>query len=214
MSHEKSESAPKPLARLTSEADLRLYYPAASERALRKQLDHLDSHCKRFIESSPFLVLASFGADGRVDASPRGGEAGFVRCQHERRLLIPDAPGNQRLDSLSNIIQTGQIGLLFMIPGMDETLRVNGKAFVSLDPESLAVFAHLKHRPRSVIDVEVHEAYLHCAKAFMRSQLWNPQHHIDRTNFPTMGEMLRDQTGMTTVIETQEDMLKRYANDI
>jgi PPOX class probable FMN-dependent enzyme len=214
MSHEKSESAPKPLARLTSEADLRLYYPAASERALRKQLDHLDSHCKRFIESSPFLVLASFGADGRVDASPRGGEAGFVRCQHERRLLIPDAPGNQRLDSLSNIIQTGQIGLLFMIPGMDETLRVNGKAFVSLDPESLAVFAHLKHRPRSVIDVAVHEAYLHCAKAFMRSQLWNPQLHIDRTNFPTMGEMLRDQTGMTTVIETQEDMLKRYANDI
>ena len=199
---------------LSDKADLRHHYPWPSERALRKQLDRLDAHCRHFIERSPFLVLASYGSNGRVDASPRGGDPGFVRCQDSHQILIPDAPGNQRLDSLSNIIQTGQLGLLFMIPGVDETLRVNGKARVSVDPSLLAAFAGLRHPPRSLIVVQVQEAYLHCAKALMRSHLWNSDHHIERTSFPSMGEMLRDQTGMDGTVETREAMLKRYANDI
>jgi PPOX class probable FMN-dependent enzyme len=199
---------------LSDQADLRQHYPWPSERALRKQLDRLDTHCRHFIERAPFLVLASYSSDGRADASPRGGDPGFVRCQDAHQLLIPDAPGNQRLDSLSNIIQTGQLGLLFMIPGVDETLRVNGKARVSADPSLLAAFAGLRHAPRSLIVVRVQEAYLHCAKALMRSHLWRHEHHIDRASFPSMGEMLRDQTGMTGTVETQEAMLKRYANDI
>jgi hypothetical protein len=193
---------------------LRTLYPAPKERALRKELDRLDPHCRRFIELSPFVVLASTGADGALDASPRGGVPGFVKAPDEHALLIPDAPGNHRLDTLENIVATGRLGLLFMIPGVDETLRVNGKATLSTDPSLIDQAADERRRPVVVIQVQVEQAYLHCAKAFMRSRLWNPQAQVERSVLPTMGRMLSEQTGLASADETQEQMLARYQADL
>jgi PPOX class probable FMN-dependent enzyme len=191
--------------------DLRDRYPAALERSLRKQLDHVDRHCRRFIELSPFLVLASAGLDGSVDASPRGGPPGFVLVEDESMLLVPDWPGNNRLDSLTNLVSSPDVGLLFMIPGVDETLRVNGTVEIS-DAEALRDrFATDRRRPpRSVLVVTVREAYLHCAKALMRSRLWDPDARVPRNALPTMGEMLRDHIGSTESPESQEAMVARY----
>jgi len=129
-------------------------------------------------------------------------------------MLLPDAPGNNRLDTLANVAATGRVGLLFLIPGIDETLRVNGTARVSDDSALLAPFLAERHPPRVVLAVEVREAYLHCAKAFMRSQLWSSAAQVERSVLPTLGEMLKDQTGAATPPETQEAMLARYAKDL
>ena len=195
---------------------LRELYPAPNERALRKQLDHLDVHCRRFIALSPFVVMASVAAgdDGPLDASPRGGAPGFVKVLDGTTLLIPDAPGNNRLDSLSNVAATGRVGLLFLIPGIDETLRVNGAAQVSDDPALLAHVADDRHPPRVVVHVTVQQAYLHCAKAFMRSKLWSAAAQVERSTLPTIGQMINDQIGLTTPAETHEAMLARYAKDL
>lgn len=193
---------------------LRALYPAPKERALRKQLSQLDAHCLRFIALSPFVVLASAGEHGDLDASPRGGEPGFVHAPDARTLLLPDAPGNNRLDTLVNITQTGRLGLLFMVPGVDETLRVNGRARLSDDPALLARFAGVSRPPRLVIAVSVEQAYLHCAKALMRSSLWSPQSRVERSALPTMGRMIADQIGDAAEPESQEAMLARYARDL
>ena len=193
---------------------LRRVYSEAKGRAVQKQIDHIDVHCARFIGLSPFVVIASVDAYGALDASPRGGAPGFVRVSNARTLLMPDSPGNNRLDTLTNIMATGSVGLLFMIPGVDETLRVNGTARLNDDASILSTFAGDKRTPKLVIEVTVSEAYLHCAKAFMRSQLWNPGSIVDRAALPTMGEMLSDQTGMPGVPETPAEMRARYAADL
>ncbi len=193
---------------------LRALYPDATERALRKQLDHLDPHCQRYVALSPFVVLASLGADGMLDASPRGGAPGFVRVHDAHTLLLPDSPGNNRLDTLGNLIAQGRIGMLFLIPGVDETLRVNGDARVVSDPQLLAGFADDKRTPRVLIEVHVREAYLHCAKALMRSKLWSEQARVERSALPTMNQMIRDQIGSSEPAESQERMLARYAADL
>jgi PPOX class probable FMN-dependent enzyme len=189
-------------------------FPPAKERALRKQLAALDVHCLRFLSMSPYVVLASVGADGLPDASPRGGAPGFVLAPDAHTLLVPDAPGNNRLDTLRNVVLTGRLGMLFMIPGVDETLRVNGDARVSDAPGQLALFAGVSRPPKVVIEVRVREAYLHCAKALMRSRLWDPALHVDRASLPTMGEMIRDQIGDAAPAESQAQMLERYAADL
>ena len=193
---------------------LRRVYSEAKGRAVQKQIDHIDVHCARFIGLSPFVVIASVDAHGALDASPRGGAPGFVRVSDAHTLLMPDSPGNNRLDTLTNIMATGSVGLLFMIPGVDETLRVNGTARLNDDASILSTFAGDKRTPKLVIEVTVREAYLHCAKAFMRSQLWNPGSIVDRAALPTMGEMLSDQTGMPGVPETSAEMRARYAADL
>ena len=193
---------------------LRRVYGEAKIRSLKKQIDHIDAHCARFIALSPFVVIASGDAAGALDASPRGGEAGFVRVANAQQLLIPDSPGNNRLDTLSNIVATGRIGLLFMIPGVDETLRVNGRARLTDDALLLATFANEKRTPKLVIEIAVTDAYLHCAKAFMRSKLWHAESQIDRAALPTMGQMLSDQTGMPGAPETLPEMQARYALDL
>lgn len=199
---------------IDSVAALRHLYPPSKGRALKKQLAHLDPHCQRFIALSPFVVLASGSGVGGFDASPRGGEPGFVEVLDATTLWLPDAPGNNRLDTLENIIETGRIGLLFLIPGVDETLRVNGGARLSSDPEKTARFAHERRTPRVVIEVAVEEAYLHCAKALMRSRLWAEQSLQDRSVLPPMGQMLNDQTGSDGPVESQEAMAARYAPDL
>ena len=194
--------------------DLRKTYPEPKPRALAKQLDHLDPHCRRFISLAPFLVIATVGKDGRVDASPRGGAPGFVRVVDDKTLQLPDALGNNRLDSFTNIVQTGKVGLIFFVPGIDETMRVNGKAKLRNDAEILREFPHDKHPPRIVIEISVEEAYLHCAKALMRSRLWDTDKHIERATFPSMGQMIKDQSGIDGPVETLPEAVERHKSEI
>ena len=198
---------------LTLEA-LRALYGPAHQRAVKKELTQLDAQCLRFIAQSPFVVIASAGIDGAQDASPRGGAPGFVKVHDRSTLLIPDSPGNNRLDTLQNIIQTGQIGLLFLVPGVDENLRVKGRATLLTDEAYLEQCTEPQRKPKLVIKVSVEAAYLHCAKAMMRSALWDPARHVPRASLPTMGQMLKDQTGGDLAAETQAEMLARYAPDL
>ena len=193
---------------------LRDLYGPAKERSLRKQLSSLDAHCLRYVSMSPFVVVSSMGDDGLPDASPRGGEPGFVQAADAHTLLIPDASGNNRLDTLQNIVQTGRLGLLFLIPGVDETLRVNGTARLSTDAALLGRFSGRERSPRLVIEVQVQQAYLHCAKAFMRSNLWSASAQVSRSSLPTMGQMLRDQIGDDVTVESQEQMVERYRAEL
>jgi PPOX class probable FMN-dependent enzyme len=199
---------------ITDLRQLRALYAAPKERAVKKQLAQLDLHCQRFIALSPFVVLATGGAAGEMDASPRGGAPGFVQCLDAHTLLLPDAPGNNRLDTLENIVATGRIGLLFLVPGVDETLRVNGRAVLSQNPDDIARCTDARRTPVLAIRVTVQEAYLHCAKALLRSSLWSPEARIDRQLLPTAGQMLIDHTGIVTPPETQEEMVRRYAPDL
>ncbi len=191
---------------------LRDVYISPKARALKKQLSSLDVYCQRYIALSPFVVLSSSGGQSGLDASPRGGAPGFVKVLDPNHLLIPDSPGNNRLDTLENVISTGQLGMLFLIPGMDETLRVNGRASLHTDAHFLDLCASEIRRPKLVIRVAVHEAYLHCAKAFMRSKLWDTSCHVERQLLPTMNEMISEQTG--TESEPQQETLKRYLTEL
>jgi uncharacterized protein len=195
-------------------ADLRRLYAPPKERTVLKQLSRLDRHCVRFIELSPLVLLASSSALGALDNSPRGGEPGFVQVIDDQTLLLPDASGNNRLDTLENIVATGQLGLLFLVPGVDETLRINGAAQLSTDADILARFAHEKNKPKLVIRIKVRDAYLHCAKAMMRSHLWDPSRHIERDRLPSMGQMIAEQTGIASPPETQAEMVARYRADL
>ena len=199
---------------LDSLEQLRALYPAPKPRAYQKQLSALDVHCRSFIALSPFLVLASTSATRKLDASPRGGVPGFVNVLDDRTLLVPDAKGNNRLDTLHNIIETGQLGLIFLIPGVDETLRINGAARLSTAEAHLQLFAGQKNPPALAIEVTVQEAYLHCAKAFMRSNLWQPSALVPRSALPPLGVMIASQIGLAAPTETQEQMLARYTADL
>ena len=203
---------------ITTLPALRQLYGAARERSLKKEIPSLDAHAVRFIALSPFVVLASSDASGQMDASPRGGDAGFVKVLDAQTLLVPDAPGNNRLDTLENIIATGRLGTLFMVPGFDETLRVNGRAVLSTDPADLALCADARRTPSLVIRLTVESVYLHCAKAFMRSGLWDASRHTDRAQLPSMAEMMRDQIrafkGEEIEAESQAQMLERYQQSL
>ncbi len=189
---------------------LRTLYATPKERAVKKQLAALDRHCKHYISLSPFVVLSSMGGDKVLDASPRGGPPGFVKIIDDNTLLIPDSPGNNRLDTLENIIHTGRLGLLFLIPGVDETLRVNGAAELSVAPADIAQCTTEVRAPKLVIRVKVQQAYLHCAKAFMRSKLWDSTSQIERSQLPTMVDMINEQAAIEGVFETHEEIMRRY----
>lgn len=199
---------------ITSLASLRALYAPRGERSALKELPALDAHAMRFVSLSPFVVLSSASAGGAMDASPRGGAPGFVKVVDAHTLLIADSPGNNRLDTLQNIIETGQLGLLFLLPGMDETLRVNGTAVLSTLESERKLCEDERRVPKLVIKVTVQAAYLHCAKALMRSALWDTTRHVERATLPSMGEMLRDQIGprmgADMPVETQAQMLERY----
>lgn len=198
------------MAAIESLNQLRALYGAPHGRAVAKQLDRLDRHCRSFIALSPFLILATQGADGLGDATPRGDHAGFVSVPDDHTLIIPDRPGNRRLDSLSNIVERPGVGVLFLIPGVDETLRVNGTAVIDDDLALREAHRVEDNLPATVLVVTVKEAYLQCAKALMRSKLWSDETKIERSRLPTMGEMLKDHTRSKETPETQEAMLARY----
>lgn len=200
--------------KINTEKELRELYGFAKGRAVLKELSAFEQHTIRFIELSPFVVISSVGQNGDLDSSPRGGAPGFARVLDNQTLLLPDSKGNNRLDSLVNIIETAKLGCLFMIPGVNETLRVNGHASITTRDDYLAMFTAEKNPPKTVIEVKVTSVYLHCAKAFMRSKLWSADAIIDREMLPTMSQMINDQTKGESVIETQQMMEQRYQKDL
>ena len=199
---------------LESEEQLRELYGYAKGRAKDKQLPSLERHSSNFLAHSPFVTISTYAKSGFVDCSPRGGSPGFVKIINDNCIILPDGKGNNRLDSLVNIIETGQIGCLFLIPGVDETLRINGLARISTSPEYLSLFSDDRNPPKTCIEITIKEVFLHCAKALMRSELWSLKAQIDRADFPTMGAMINDQLSIKDDPETQEDMIARYKRDL
>lgn len=179
---------------VTNEAELRALFPPTHAIALQKALPGLDPHAKAFVARAPFLTIGTQSATGRADVSPRGDAPGFVQVLDDRTLLIPDRPGNNRLDTLSNILANPAVGLLFMIPGFDDTLRINGRARITRDPALLARLSVHDRKPTVAIVVTIEEAFLHCAKAFRRSRLWDPEARQDRREMPSLVKMILDQT--------------------
>lgn len=175
-----------------SEQELRALHAPPSDLVKKKCVSRLDRRCRDFIALSPFLVLGTANAAGKADVSPRGDPPGFVKVLDDTTLLIPDRPGNNLLDSLSNIVANPEVGLLFVIPGFDETLRVNGRAEVVRDPALLAPLAVEAKAPKVAIRVSVREAYLHCAKSFRRARLWDPAARVPRATLPTLAKMVMD----------------------
>lgn len=191
-------------------AALRAHMGAISPLAARKVLPKLDQYCRRFIELSPFLVLATSDADGHLDASPRGDPPGFVRVLDDQSLLLPDRPGNNRVDSFGNVVSAPGVGLIFFVPGIDETLRVNGSASLLTEADALASSAVGGKMPRTGLLIRVAEAFFHCGKALKRARLWDPASQIDRASFPSLGRVIADQIGNLTVEDAEQRIETGY----
>ncbi|HVQ77791.1 MAG TPA: pyridoxamine 5'-phosphate oxidase family protein [Candidatus Binatia bacterium] len=196
---------------VTTEAELREIVGSPSELALRKDIGALDQHARAFIAQSPFLLMATASAAGRCDVSPKGDAPGFVHVLDDRHLAVPDRPGNRRVDGMRNLVENPHIGLIFMIPGREDTLRVNGRAWIVRDDDLLTRMAVQGKRPLLAVGVEVEECFLHCAKAFKRSRLWQPADWPDPSAVACMAEMLVDQTkpGLT-VAEMEHHLQEGY----
>ena len=196
-----------------SAEDLATIYTKPTPRVIAKARPAIDAHAKKFIEMSPFCVLATSGADGSVDASPRGGGIGFVHVAGPNQLLMPDRSGNNRIDSYRNIVEgSGLLQMIFFVPGIDETLRVGGRGTLSSDPELMATMIEFGKPPRAVLRIEVREAYFHCGKALMRSKLWSAE-RVERKVMPSIGEVIHDQTGLGER-ESQEVIYERYKTQL
>ncbi|MCA0035603.1 pyridoxamine 5'-phosphate oxidase family protein [Mesorhizobium sp. B263B2A] len=194
---------------VTTREELRTIYktPRPTDGSIRKELKALDGHCRSFIGKSPFVLIGSSDGEGNSDVTPKGDKPGFAIVLDDRTIAIPDRPGNNRLDTLENILRNPSVGLLFLIPGMNETLRVNGDARITVDAglrERLSVDGK---EPQSVIVVTVKATYMHCAKAFMRSDLWKPETWYDRATLPTLGQILRDQLALADSAEATDRWL-------
>jgi PPOX class probable FMN-dependent enzyme len=194
---------------VSSEQQLRDVLGHPGERAVLKQQSRLDEHFRAFIAGSPFLLLGTANAAGQCDVSPKGDEPGFVKVLDETHLAIPDRIGNNRLDGMRNILQNGHVGLLFLIPGREDTLRVNGRAWIVQDDDLLDHMVVRGKRPPFAIGVEVEEAFMHCPRAFMRAGLWKPESWPDPTAVPSMARMLWDQVPTVRPFPTVEE----YAAD-
>jgi PPOX class probable FMN-dependent enzyme len=196
---------------VTSLEDLSAHYAAPAELVVKKQIDRLDEFCRRFIALSPFVCLSTADREGRVDCSPRGGAPGFVEVVDERTLLLPDRRGNNRVDSLKNVIANGHVGLLFLVPGIDETLRVNGPARIISDQDQMARMAVQGKAPSSALEVTADEIFFHCGKALKRSGLWSAEAQIERKDFPTLGEIVARQTRLISKEEGEAYVAESYA---
>lgn len=187
---------------IADEVTLRAMFKAPSRLALMKELDHLDRHCRRFIELSPFLCLATSRPDGGADNSPRGDAPGFVEVADDKTLILPDRPGNNRIDSLANIVHNSHVGLLFFIPGFTETLRLNGRAKLVTTAELLARHAVDGRTPKLAVMVTVDQVFLQCSKALIRSRLWQEDAKVDRKSMPTLGQIIADVVDQKASAET------------
>ena len=203
------------------ETDLRETMGEAMELAEKKCVSSLDKHCKAFIERSPFLCIGTSRSGGRADVSPRGDPPGFVQILDDNTLFIPDRPGNNRLDTMTNIIENPNVGLLFLVPGFDDTLRVNGKATIIRDDALAQAAAVNGKEPKVGIKVEVQEAFLHCAKAFKRSRLWDEESKQNRRELPSLGRIILEQMATPeeppteeTLKETDEFVEENYRTEL
>ena len=196
-------------AHVESEAELRESYDEPRETILKLRLPKLDQHARRFISLSPFLVMATLG-----DASPKGDAPGFVQVIDDNTLLIPDRAGNNKLDTLQNILANPSIGLIFFIPGFNETLRVNGSARITMDVTLLEPLAVNGKVPKSGILIDINEAYLHCGKALIRSKLWDPASKVERDEMPTLGRMAADQVAGIDAEEAETNYPEALKNNI
>jgi PPOX class probable FMN-dependent enzyme len=195
-------------------SDLKTIYPDPTPRVIAKARPEIDRHAKKFIETSPFCVLATSGTDGSVDASPRGGHPGFVRVAATNELLMPDRAGNNRIDSFKNIVEGSSfVQLIFFVPGLDETLRVSGKGKLSAEPELLATMKEFGKLPRAVLRIAVKEAYFHCGKALMRARLWNKEAQVERAAFPSISQVIHEQTRLGQA-ESQAEVEARYKTQL
>jgi uncharacterized protein len=188
--------------RLEDAAALRTVIPPAGISA-DKVLDHLDEHCRRFIDHATFVLVATWNAEGRADVSPKGDPAGFIQILDERTIAIPDRPGNGRIDTFLNIVEQPSVGLLLLVPGILETCRISGSGTVTNDPDLLDRMVVRGKRPKLALVIEIEEAFVHCGKAIRRGSLWDPHHQIDRATFPTMGQMLHDHARPGTMSRAQ-----------
>jgi PPOX class probable FMN-dependent enzyme len=185
-------------------AEIRELYGEPAERAVKKQLPRLEKHSRAFIALSPFLVVASTDPAGRCDASPKGDAPGFVQVIDNETLLIPDRLGNNRVDTIGNLLECPGVGLIFFVPGLRETLRVNGRARITTDPQLLQACAVNGKAPRSGILVTAEEVYFHCGKALIRSDLWNPAKQVKQADFPSLGRIIAEQIGEGGSVEAAE----------
>jgi PPOX class probable FMN-dependent enzyme len=193
---------------------LRECYPQPIERVRLKVLRRLDKHCRDFIGLSPFLCIGTTGENG-ADVSPRGDRPGFVKVLDDSTLALPDWRGNNRLDSLSNVLSDSRVGLLFLIPGVDETLRVNGTAEITTDPDLLANWETNAKRPTSALLITISEVFLHCGKALIRSRLWHDDYRIERDQLPSYGRMLKDQIDIRdSAEEIEASIADAYRNKL
>ena len=177
-----------------TEQELRSQFAATHDIAIKKCLDHIDEHARAFVERSPFLCIGTQSADGAADVSPRGDPRGFVKILDHKTLLIPDRPGNNRLDTLSNILTNRKVGLLFLVPGFDDTMRINGWAELTREPDLLSMMTVKDRVPGIAIAVHVEEVFIHCAKALRRSNLWDASLHQNRKDVPSLMNIILDQT--------------------
>lgn len=201
--------------RLATHDDLRSHYREPSEIVRHKKFGSLDGQFREFIALSPFCVVATTDAEGNTDVSPRGGPAGFVRVLDDRHLLLPDLSGNNLLDSLSNVIDAASIGLLFLVPGEDETIRVNGRACITIEPDLLASWDGELRRPKAAIGIEVVEVFHHCAKAFRRSGMWQPDTWAAAGTAPDFCATYTERFGLTVDAEQLRGMLEEgYAMEL
>ena len=171
---------------VTSKDELKRLVGEPSERAVKKDIARLDEHARSFIAASPFVLMATAAAEGRCDVSPKGDAPGFVRVLDDRHLVIPDRPGNKRVDGMRNILENPHVGLIFLVPGREETLRVNGRAWIARDPDLLASLEAHGKRPLLALGVEIEECFLHCPKAFRRAGLWEPATWTSAAALPAM----------------------------
>jgi PPOX class probable FMN-dependent enzyme len=196
---------------ITSEAELRDVIGSTTPVVQSKISDRLNDLTRQFIERSPFMLLATSSTDGTCDVSPRGDPAGFVHILDEKTLLVPERPGNKLADSLRNVLDNPHVGLLFLIPGVGDTLRVNGHAVLTTDATLLEPLAVEGKTPKLGLLVEVDEVFTHCSKAFIRSDLWNPERHIERSELPSQGEILHSLNSIVDADQYDVERAERYA---
>ncbi len=201
---------------ITEMSELRQIFGWPTQRSLNKEMDSLDHHCRAIIAKSPFILLGTSSSSGRCDVSPKGDYPGFVRVLDDKTIAIPDLPGNNRLDTLTNILDNPQVGLIFLIPGMNDTLRINGKVRLIKDAALLESMAWQGKLPKLAIVVDVEEVFIQCPKALLRSKLWSDENRIDRNELPTLAEILRDHAGLVEcdVEELQRELDHKAATEL
>jgi PPOX class probable FMN-dependent enzyme len=195
---------------IADQSELRSHFGAVAPLAAIKVLPRLDEHARAFIAIAPFLVLATVDADGHADASPRGDAPGFVEVLDDATLLIPDRPGNNRVDSYGNLLECPGVGLLFFVPGIDETLRVNGRARLVTGDDLLARSATQGKIPRTGLVLDIEEVFFHCGKALKRARLWDGANQVERSRFPSLGRIIADQTRAVPAAVADEHIADDY----